>query len=116
MRRIHSATLNSARGLRWAFRNEAAFRQESIGLMLAVPVALAVAEDAATFAALIGVIFALLAVELLNTAVEKLADHITPEHHPQIGLVKDIGSAAVLAMLCLCALVWSVALWRWWSA
>jgi diacylglycerol kinase (ATP) len=115
MRRIHSATLNSFRGLGWAFRHEAALRQEAIGLIVALPLASVIADDAPMFIALIGVILILIAVELLNTAVEKLADHITPEHHPEIGIVKDLGSAAVFAMLCLCALVWGYGIWRWWS-
>ena len=115
MRRIRSATLNSFRGLGWAFRHEAALRQEVTGLILALPLAFVIAEDASMFIALIGVILALIAVELLNTAIEKLADHITPEHHPEIGLVKDLGSAAVFAMLCLCALVWAHGLWLWWG-
>ena len=34
-------------------------------------------------------------VELLNTAIEKLADRVTREIDPQIGRVKDMGSAAV---------------------
>jgi diacylglycerol kinase (ATP) len=40
-----------------------------------------------------------LAVELLNTAIEKLADHITREQHPEIGVIKDFGSAAVFCVL-----------------
>jgi len=38
-------------------------------------------------------------VELLNTAIEKVADIITLEHHPMIGYAKDLGSAAVLIAL-----------------
>lgn len=113
MQRIIAAFFNSLRGLAWAFRHEAAARQEMIGLIIALPLAVALAEDMAGFIALIGVVLGLIAVELLNTAVEKLADHITPEHHPQIGVVKDLGSAAVFAMLALTALVWGHALWRW---
>jgi diacylglycerol kinase (ATP) len=116
MRRLISAFRNSLRGLHWALRHETAVRQEVLALVFALPAAWIIADDGIMFVLLIGVILALLAVELLNTAVEKLADHITPEHHPQIGVVKDLGSAAVLAMLCLCALVWGFALWQWWTA
>ncbi|HVF80930.1 MAG TPA: diacylglycerol kinase family protein [Flavisolibacter sp.] len=34
--------------------------------------------------------------EILNTAIEKLADFVSLEKHPQIGLVKDLAAAAVL--------------------
>jgi diacylglycerol kinase (ATP) len=115
MRRIIPATLNSFRGLRWALRHEAALRQEALALVVAIPLAWIIADDVAMFLALIGVLLLLIGIELLNTAIEKLADHVTPENHPQIGIVKDLGSAAVFAMLCLCALVWGYGFWRWWT-
>ena len=37
-----------------------------------------------------------LAAELFNTAIENLADHLHPELHPAIRVVKDCAAAAVL--------------------
>lgn len=37
-----------------------------------------------------------LAAELLNTALEHLADRLHPEQHPAIGVAKDCAAAAVL--------------------
>ncbi len=37
-----------------------------------------------------------LTAETFNTAIEKLADHLHPQKHPAIGLVKDIAAGAVL--------------------
>ena len=51
------------------------------------------------FQLLILVIGAVLAVEALNTALEELCDHVTPEEHPNIGKVKDLGSGATLLMI-----------------
>ena len=34
--------------------------------------------------------------EALNTAIERLCDHVTPEIHHAIGRIKDIAAAAVL--------------------
>jgi len=48
------------------------------------------------FFVLLITIGAVLAVEALNTAIEELCNHVTPEHHPQIGKVKDLGSGASL--------------------
>jgi diacylglycerol kinase (ATP) len=112
MDRIIKAFFNSLRGLSWAVRHEAAVRQELMALAVAIPMALVLARDFAAFALLIGVVLVLIAVELLNTAIEKLCDHVMPDHHVQIGLVKDLGSAAVFAMIAVCALVWGAALWR----
>jgi diacylglycerol kinase (ATP) len=39
---------------------------------------------------------AVFAAELLNTAIEELADHLHPQPHPRIRLVKDCAAAAVL--------------------
>jgi diacylglycerol kinase len=36
------------------------------------------------------------AAELFNTVVEKIMDHITPEYHPQVKIIKDLSAAAVL--------------------
>jgi undecaprenol kinase len=37
-----------------------------------------------------------IAAELMNTAIEALADHLHPQLHPSIRLVKDCAAAAVL--------------------
>ena len=34
--------------------------------------------------------------ELANTALETLADHLHPDHHPEIGVAKDVAAGAVL--------------------
>ena len=52
----------------------------------------------------------MLVVELLNTAIEKLADRLTTDHDPQIGRVKDMGSAAVGVALVMAGLFWLFAL------
>ena len=39
-----------------------------------------------------------IAAELINTALEHLADHLHPEQHPRIKIVKDCAAAAVLIL------------------
>jgi diacylglycerol kinase (ATP) len=104
------ATVNSWNGLLAAMRSEAAFRQELVALTLAVPLAFVVAPDIWKRLALIAVVLFLVVVELLNTAIEKLADHVTPALHPGIGRIKDMGSAAVGVALLLAAAIWLVAI------
>jgi diacylglycerol kinase (ATP) len=106
------ATLNTMNGLRAAASSEAAFRQELIALAIAVPLALIIATTGWSALALIGVVVAVMIVELLNTAIEKLADRVTLEHDPIIGKVKDMGSAAVGLTLLLAGAVWLVAIWE----
>ena len=108
MERLLRATINSWRGLLAATRSEEAFRLELIALVLAVPVAFLLAEQAWKRLALIAVVAFVLVVELLNTAIEKLADRVNLAIDPQIGRVKDMGSAAV--GLLIAAMAWLLAL------
>jgi diacylglycerol kinase (ATP) len=104
------ATVNSWNGLVAATRSEAAFRQELVGLLLSVPLAFVVATDTWKRLALIAAVLFLIVIELLNTAIEKLADHVTPALHPGIGRIKDMGSAAVGVALVVAAVTWLVAI------
>lgn len=45
-----------------------------------------------------------LGAEIFNTAIEKLADHVSPEHNTLIGHVKDLSAGAVL-VICLFAAI-----------
>ena len=110
MHRWLRATINTWHGLREAVRSEAAFRQELIALGLSVPIAFLVATEAWKRFLLIGVVVLVMVVELLNTSIEKLADRVSREIDPQIGRVKDIGSAAVGLALIVAGLAWLIAL------
>ena len=110
MDRLLRAVINSWNGLRFALRSEAAFRQELAVFLPAVPLAFVVAQEPWKRLALIGVLMALFVVELLNTAIEKLSDRGTPALDPQIGRVKDMGSAAVGLTLLTAGAVWLLAL------
>ena len=107
---LWAATLNTLRGLSCGIRTERAVRQETIVFVIAVPVGAVIAPSIAWYVAMIGALIGLLAVELLNTAIEKLADRVTREIDPAIGKVKDFGSAAVFCLLCLSGLIWGAAL------
>jgi diacylglycerol kinase (ATP) len=110
LKRLYNATANSLRAIVDGVSTEAASREEAISLALAIPVGLFIAPSPAWYVAMIGALLVLLAVEFLNTAVEKLSDHVTPERHVDIGRIKDFGSAAVLCALCFSALIWLAAI------
>lgn len=113
VKRILDATQNTLRGLGHALGTEAAFREEAVVFLLAVPVGWFLAPSVAWYIAMLGSLLLVMAVELLNTAVEKLADHVAPERHPNIGRVKDYGSAAVACTLLFAGLVWLAAFAAW---
>ncbi len=53
----------------------------------------------------------MLSIEFLNTAIERLCNHIQPEKHEAIRITKDLASAGVFFSLLLAALIWGAALW-----
>lgn len=111
LRRVWNAMSYSWAGLRAAFRHEAAFRQElalGVPMLLLVPFIAPGRWQALLMAASV---VAVLVVELLNSAIEALADALTVERHPLLGRAKDLGSAAVMLSLIFAALVWVVVLW-----
>jgi diacylglycerol kinase (ATP) len=110
VKRLYRATFNSLHGFACAFKNEAAFREEMAAFVLALPFGVFVAPSAEWYVAMIGILLILMAIELLNTAIERLADHVTSATHPTIGLIKDYGSAAVCCTLLLAGLIWVSAL------
>jgi diacylglycerol kinase (ATP) len=114
LKRLVRAAVYSARGLRTAFRNEAAFRQEVLMALVLLPLACWLGETAFQKALLAFTPLFVLVVELLNSAIETVVDRIGTQGHPLSGQAKDMGSAAVLLSLLAAALVWGLAAWQRW--
>ena len=110
MLRFWRATINSRNGLAFAIRSEQAVREELVALVLALPLAWLIGATTMRCIELIAVVVLVLVVELLNTAIEKLADRLTTDHDTQIGRVKDMGSAAVGVALVMAGLFWIFAI------
>jgi diacylglycerol kinase (ATP) len=96
----------SLQGFRYAWREEAAFRQE-LGLAVAViPAGLYLGRSGIERALLVWPMLQILVVELLNSALEAVVDRSGLERHPLAGMAKDMGSAAVLLSFGLLGTVW----------
>jgi diacylglycerol kinase (ATP) len=106
--RIIRASKFSSRGLASAWKNEAAFRQELLLVIVLLPVAVWLGQTALERAVLIGCLFVVLIVELINSAIEAAIDRHGDELHELSGRAKDMGSAAVLIGLLLVAVVWGL--------
>lgn len=94
----------------FATRSEQAVREEWMALAAALPLAFFVGATPVRRFELVAVVLFVLVVELVNTAIEKLADRVTTDHDPQIGRVKDMGSAAVGVALVMAGLFWLFAI------
>jgi diacylglycerol kinase (ATP) len=108
--RLWKATINSRNGLAFAVRSEQAVREEVGALILAIPLAWVIGATVMRKVELFAAVVLVLVVELLNTAIEKLADRLTTDHDLQIGRVKDMGSAAVGVTLLMSGLFWLFAI------
>jgi undecaprenol kinase len=83
-------------GLRHALRSEHSVKTQ-LAVFVGVVIALIFLHPGPLWWALVLLASAgVFAAELLNTAVEHLADHLHPEVHPSIRVVKDCAAAAVL--------------------
>ena len=106
MERFGPATRNSIKGLKAAYQNEVAFRQETFLLIVTTPIACFIAQNFIEFVLLMSGILIIMIAELLNSAVEAAIDRIGLEQHELSGRAKDLGSAAVFVAICYCVLVW----------
>lgn len=106
IKRIFKAGKYSMQGFRAAIRHEAAFRQELILCIILAPLAFFLGQTGFEVLFLLATLFLLLITELLNSAIEAVADKLSQEYDPLIGRAKDLGSAAVFLCLSLIALVW----------
>jgi diacylglycerol kinase (ATP) len=111
LRRIVNATWFSFAGLRIAWRDEAAFRQELMLCVVLLPAAVWLGRTAVERSLLIGSCLLVLIVELLNTSIENVVDRVGPEHHRLAGQAKDLGSAAVFVSLLVVLVVWGLIAW-----
>ena len=100
-------------GLRTAFLTEAAFRQEVAIVLVLLPVAFFIDVSASERALLAASAMLILIVELINSAIEKTLDRISPDIHDLTKSAKDMGSAAVFLTLVTTGLVWLCILSGW---
>jgi len=111
--RIFKATHCSFKGLSAAWQYESAFRQELTLAIILLPFAFILASSNHHLLMLISCLTLILFAEIINSALEALADAITLEHHTLIGRAKDMGSAAVFIALSLTAIVWGQAIYQY---
>lgn len=96
----------SEQGIRSAWRDEAAFRQELVLVLLLAPLTIWLELpklDTVLLLALMGVV---LAAELLNSGLEAVVDMVTKDIQPLAGKAKDCGSAAVFVTLLVLIFSW----------
>lgn len=106
VKRIINASRFSWQGLRAAYKHEEAFRQELLLLLVGIPLAFWLGDNALEIGLMISSIILLLIVEILNSAIEAVVDRFGGEMHELSGRAKDMGSAAVSLALLYALVCW----------
>ena len=108
--RVFKATIWSLKGLRAAWLHESSFRLEVYLVAVLTPLALWLGRSAVERVLLVGSCLLVLAIELLNSAIEAVIERYGPEFHELAGRAKDMGSAAVFVLMLNVLLVWGLIL------
>jgi diacylglycerol kinase (ATP) len=106
MKRLISAFFYSMHGLRAAWIDEMAFKQEVALLFVLVPLAVYLAPSRIALVLMLSSCGLVIVTELLNSALEAAIDRIGPEKHPLSKKAKDLGSAAVFITLLIAVMTW----------
>lgn len=109
--RLINALGYSRDGIRAAWQNEAAFREEILLATITIPLAFYLGKTGVDRALLVSSIILILIVEILNSAVEAVVDKASPEKNELAKRAKDMGSAAVLFSLINATAIWACVLW-----
>ncbi len=98
-------------GLKVAWQKEQAFRHEIILFGLILLLLLLLRPGLFWSVALISGWLLVLAVELLNSAIEQVCNKTSPDYDILIKYSKDMASAAIFIVLCLNGILWLAMLW-----
>ena len=108
IRHIMNAFVYSFAGLKAAWKNELAFRTETIIILIFIPLGLSIGRSAVERALLIASCLLILITELLNSALEAIVDRIGPQRHELSKRAKDMGSAAAFISMIAAVVVWGL--------
>ena len=109
--RIFKASYCSYKGFKAAWKHESAFRQELLLVTLLMPFSFVLCTSSHHWLMLVASLFFLLFAEIINSALEALADKVCLGQDTLIGRAKDMGSAGVFLALCTLGLIWGEALY-----
>ncbi len=109
-RGVYRATLWSFKGLRAAWLHESSFRLEVVLFVILAPVGFHLGASGLERALLIGSMILVMAMELINSAVEAVIERYGPEIHELAGRAKDMGSAAVFVLMINVVATWALVL------
>lgn len=101
-------TSYAIKGLKDLIQNETSFKIEIIITFILLPIILFLDTSLTNKALLFISLMLMPLAEAINSAIERLVDLVTLEHHPLAGRAKDIGSSVVFISIVIFLVTWSI--------
>lgn len=101
MKKFLNGFIHAVNGLQKAIASEFNLKVHLVAAICVIAIGFIVHLSSIEWAIIIGCMALVIVSELVNTAIEKLVDLVSPTYHPQAGMVKDIAAGSVLV----CAIV-----------
>lgn len=96
MKKFMRSVACASNGIRYTFATEKNIRVLLLIVIAEITTALLLEIPRLELLLLLWIAAVLFALELVNTAIERLADRVTTQHDAQIGIVKDVMAGAVM--------------------
>ena len=110
---FHKSLFNAINGIFLMLKSERNFQIEIFGLLVNLFLLVYLKVNAFDAALILGISFAVLSAEILNTCVEKICDIIQPEFDKRIGFIKDVSAGAVILTAILSMMVGIFVYWKY---
>lgn len=104
-------TTYALKGLKDILKNETSFKVELVIVILLIPIIFIVDTNITNKLIMFITLMLMPLVETLNSAIERVVDLVTLEHHDMAGRAKDVGSAAVFISISIFVITWCVILY-----
>ena len=103
-------TTYALKGLKDLIQTETSFKIELISTIILIPVIIfidtSLVNKSLMFMSLMGMLIA----EATNSAIERVVDLVTLEHHDMAGRAKDVGSTIVFLSIIVFIIIWWIVL------
>ena len=103
-------TSYALKGLIDLIKNETSFKIELIVTIILIPVIIFIDTNLTNKAILFITLMGMILAEAINSAIERVVDLVTLEHHPMAGRAKDVGSTIVFISISIFVITWLIIL------
>lgn len=92
-------------GIKYFFKNERNGKIQLVIGLLVISLGLVVNLSTVEWCIILGCIALVIALEMVNTSLERVCDMLSTEYHPMIKIIKDVAAGAVLWAAIFCATI-----------